>query len=88
MQFDPESSPELTLYHGHPQVVLAYLKYQYAVGDELKRRDAFCRLQVSLLLSFVFDPKLQNYSAFKWFFILPFWFCGIGFVCAACYRNK
>ncbi|KAF2929772.1 hypothetical protein DAI22_05g082400 [Oryza sativa Japonica Group] len=45
LQFDPESSPELTLYHGHPQVVLAYLKYQYAVGDELKRRDAFCRLQ-------------------------------------------
>uniref|UniRef100_A0A0E0HBB8 Serine/threonine-protein kinase TOR n=1 Tax=Oryza nivara TaxID=4536 RepID=A0A0E0HBB8_ORYNI len=44
-EFDPESSPELTLYHGHPQVVLAYLKYQYAVGDELKRRDAFCRLQ-------------------------------------------
>uniref|UniRef100_A0A0D9WE66 Serine/threonine-protein kinase TOR n=1 Tax=Leersia perrieri TaxID=77586 RepID=A0A0D9WE66_9ORYZ len=45
LQFDPESSPELTLYHGHPQVVLAYLKYQYAVGDELKRRDAFSRLQ-------------------------------------------
>ncbi|XP_006654171.1 serine/threonine-protein kinase TOR [Oryza brachyantha] len=45
LQFDPESSPDLTLYHGHPQVVLAYLKYQYAVGDELKRRDAFSRLQ-------------------------------------------
>ncbi|CAM0955895.1 unnamed protein product [Alopecurus aequalis] len=45
LQFDPESSPELTLYHGHPQVVLAYLKYQYAVGDELKRKDAFSRLQ-------------------------------------------
>uniref|UniRef100_A0A452YXN2 non-specific serine/threonine protein kinase n=1 Tax=Aegilops tauschii subsp. strangulata TaxID=200361 RepID=A0A452YXN2_AEGTS len=45
LQFDPESSPELTLYHAHPQVVLAYLKYQYAVGDELKRKDAFSRLQ-------------------------------------------
>nr|AGT16026.1 hypothetical protein [Saccharum hybrid cultivar R570] len=45
LQFDPESSPELTLYHAHPQVALAYLKYQYAVGDELKRRDAFSRLQ-------------------------------------------
>lgn len=50
MQFDPESSPELTLYHGHPQVVLAYLKYQYAVGDELKRKDAFSRLQVLVLV--------------------------------------
>nr|CAB3465509.1 unnamed protein product [Digitaria exilis] len=44
LQFDPESS-ELTLYHAHPQVALAYLEYQYAVGDELKRRDAFSRLQ-------------------------------------------
>ncbi|PWZ19657.1 Serine/threonine-protein kinase TOR [Zea mays] len=47
LQFDPESSPELTLYHAHPQVALAYLKYQYAVGDELKRRDAFSKLQVA-----------------------------------------
>jgi hypothetical protein len=46
-QFDPESSPEMTLYHAHPQVVRAYLKYQYAIGDELKRREAFSRLQVS-----------------------------------------
>jgi serine/threonine-protein kinase mTOR len=59
LQFDPESSPELTLYHAHPQVALAYLKYQYAVGDELKRRDAFSKLQVSLFLPMYFDGTLQ-----------------------------
>uniref|UniRef100_A0A0D9WFJ7 Serine/threonine-protein kinase TOR n=1 Tax=Leersia perrieri TaxID=77586 RepID=A0A0D9WFJ7_9ORYZ len=45
LQFDPESYPKSTLNHAHRQVVLAYLKCQYAVGDETKRRDAFCRLQ-------------------------------------------
>jgi hypothetical protein len=57
LQFDPESSPELALYHAHPQVALAYLKYQYAVGDEVKRRDAFSRLQVSLFL-----PEKKNFA--------------------------
>jgi hypothetical protein len=59
LQFDPESSPELALYHAHPQVALAYLKYQYAVGDEVKRRDAFSRLQVSLFLP---EKKLCSVS--------------------------
>ncbi|XP_020086675.1 serine/threonine-protein kinase TOR isoform X1 [Ananas comosus] len=45
LQHDPESSPELLLSHGHPQVVLAYLKYQWSLGDELKRKEAFSRLQ-------------------------------------------
>lgn len=81
MQFDPESSPESALYRGHPQVVLAYLKYQYAVGDDLKRKEAFSRLQVSLFLSLYFGSKIQVGL------IIPFFiqFCGIGFVCAACY---
>ena len=68
LQFDPESSPELTLYHAHPQVALAYLKYQYAVGDELKRRDAFSKLQVSLFLPMYFDGTLQCPSYFLFFF--------------------
>lgn len=44
-QYDPEVCPE-KLYHGHPQVILAYLKYQWSVGDDFKRKEAFVRLQV------------------------------------------
>lgn len=46
MQYDPESSPENWLYHGHPQVILAYLKYQWSLGDDFKRKEAFSHLQV------------------------------------------
>lgn len=46
-------------YHGPPQVILAYLKYQWSLGEELKRKESFARLQVpripSLVLSFC-DP--------------------------------
>ncbi|XP_073103831.1 serine/threonine-protein kinase TOR isoform X2 [Elaeis guineensis] len=45
LQYDPESSPEISLCHGHPQVKFAYLKYQWSLGDDLKRREAFSRLQ-------------------------------------------
>ncbi|KAH7665067.1 Non-specific serine/threonine protein kinase protein [Dioscorea alata] len=44
LQYDPEVCPE-KLYHGHPQVILAYLKYQWSVGDDFKRKEAFVRLQ-------------------------------------------
>ncbi|XP_038982976.1 serine/threonine-protein kinase TOR isoform X2 [Phoenix dactylifera] len=45
LQYDPESSPENSLCRGHPQVKLAYLKYQWSLGDDLKRKEAFSRLQ-------------------------------------------
>ncbi|KAG9155854.1 hypothetical protein Leryth_004105 [Lithospermum erythrorhizon] len=45
LQFDPESTPETVRYHGPPQVILAYLKYQWSLGEENKRREAFTRLQ-------------------------------------------
>ncbi|XP_044490228.1 serine/threonine-protein kinase TOR-like isoform X2 [Mangifera indica] len=43
--YDPETSPENMRYHGPPQVMLGYLKYQWALGDDLKRKEAFVRLQ-------------------------------------------
>ncbi|XP_042010237.1 serine/threonine-protein kinase TOR-like isoform X1 [Salvia splendens] len=45
LQFDPETTPETVRYHGDPQVILAYLEYQWSIGDEHKRKDAFCRLK-------------------------------------------
>ncbi|KAL5560921.1 hypothetical protein UlMin_030668 [Ulmus minor] len=45
LQYDPETSQESVRYHGPPQVMLAYLKYQWSVGDDLKRKEAFVRLQ-------------------------------------------
>lgn len=46
IQYDPETSPENVRYHGPPQVMLAYLKYQWSLGEDLKRKEAFGRLQV------------------------------------------
>ncbi|XP_010557538.1 PREDICTED: serine/threonine-protein kinase TOR isoform X2 [Tarenaya hassleriana] len=45
LQFDPEASPENLHYHGPPEVMLAYLKYQWSLGEEQKRREAFSKLQ-------------------------------------------
>ncbi|KAK8366832.1 hypothetical protein V6Z12_A02G145200 [Gossypium hirsutum] len=45
LQYDPEASPENVRYHGPPQVMLAYLKYQWSLGDDHKRKEAFARLQ-------------------------------------------
>lgn len=39
--------PENVHYHGPPQVVLAYLKYQWSLGEDHKRKEAFARLQVN-----------------------------------------
>ncbi|XP_040940010.1 uncharacterized protein [Gossypium hirsutum] len=45
LQYDPEASPENVRYQGPPQVMLAYLKYQWSLGDDHKRKEAFARLQ-------------------------------------------
>ncbi|KAD4584827.1 hypothetical protein E3N88_22428 [Mikania micrantha] len=45
LQFDPETTPEHVRYHGPPQVMLAYLKYQWSLGEDQKRKEAFARLQ-------------------------------------------
>lgn len=45
LQYDPETSPEDVRYHGPPQVMLAYLKYQWSLGEDHKRKEAFARLQ-------------------------------------------
>ncbi|XP_062176298.1 serine/threonine-protein kinase TOR isoform X2 [Alnus glutinosa] len=45
LQYDPETSPENVTYHGPPQVMLAYLKYQWSLGEDVKRKEAFVRLQ-------------------------------------------
>ncbi|CAL5329434.1 unnamed protein product [Camellia sinensis] len=45
LPFDPETCPANTRYRGPPQVILAYLKYQWSLGEDHKRRDAFARLQ-------------------------------------------
>lgn len=45
-KFDPETAPANASYHGPPQVILAYLKYQWSVGDDNKRKEAFFRLKV------------------------------------------
>lgn len=50
-QYDPETSPENVTYHGPPQVMLAYLKYQWSLGEDGKRKEAFVRLQVYIFPS-------------------------------------
>ncbi|KAK9058046.1 hypothetical protein SSX86_022886 [Deinandra increscens subsp. villosa] len=45
LQFDPETTPETVRYHGPPQVIFAYLKYQWSLGEDQKRKEAFARLQ-------------------------------------------
>ncbi|KAL2349528.1 hypothetical protein Fmac_003528 [Flemingia macrophylla] len=58
LQYDPEKSPENVRYHGHPQVMLAYLKYQWSLGEDSKRRDAFTRLQ-NLAMELSSAPNIQ-----------------------------
>ncbi|KAG0576661.1 hypothetical protein KC19_5G097200 [Ceratodon purpureus] len=46
LQYDPETSPADDLsFTSAPQVMLAYYKYQWSLGDDIRRRDAFLRLQ-------------------------------------------
>ncbi|KAF8034900.1 hypothetical protein BT93_C1046 [Corymbia citriodora subsp. variegata] len=57
LQFDPETSENVG-YHGPPQVMLAYLKYQWSLGEDIKRKDAFFRLQ-NLAVELSSVPNLQ-----------------------------
>ncbi|XP_076900196.1 serine/threonine-protein kinase TOR-like [Bidens hawaiensis] len=45
LQFDPEKTPETVRYHGPPQVIYAYLKYQWSLGEDQKRKEAFAWLK-------------------------------------------
>ncbi|WOH04828.1 hypothetical protein DCAR_0624240 [Daucus carota subsp. sativus] len=58
LQFDPETAPANASYHGPPQVILAYLKYQWSVGDDNKRKEAFFRLK-DLAMELSSIPSLQ-----------------------------
>ncbi|KAF1874686.1 hypothetical protein Lal_00007300 [Lupinus albus] len=58
LQYDPEISPENVRYHGPPQVMLAYLKYQWSLGEDSKRREAFVRLQ-NLAMELSSAPNIQ-----------------------------
>ncbi|PSS02733.1 Serine/threonine-protein kinase [Actinidia chinensis var. chinensis] len=61
LQFDPETCPENMRYHGPPQVILAYLKYQWSLGEDHKRREAFARLQ-DLAMELSISPNIQQVS--------------------------
>ncbi|CAI0401159.1 unnamed protein product [Linum tenue] len=59
LQYDPETSPENVQCHGPPQVILAYLKYQWSLGEEHKRKEAFARLQ-NLAMELSSAPNIQS----------------------------
>ncbi|KAK9097076.1 hypothetical protein Sjap_022573 [Stephania japonica] len=45
LQVEPEASFGNLAYQGPPQVIYAHLKYQWALGEDIKRKEAFARLQ-------------------------------------------
>ncbi|PPD85571.1 hypothetical protein GOBAR_DD17494 [Gossypium barbadense] len=49
-------------YHGPPQVMLAYLKYQWSLGDDHKRKEAFARLQ-NLAREFSISLNIQSIAS-------------------------
>ncbi|GKD70326.1 serine/threonine-protein kinase TOR isoform X2, partial [Tanacetum coccineum] len=59
--FDPEKTPKTVRCHEPPQVMLAYLKYQWSLGDDQKRKDAFSRLQ-DLAIEISSTSGLQPYE--------------------------
>ncbi|KAM5549808.1 serine/threonine-protein kinase TOR [Rosa sericea] len=59
LQYDPETSHESVRYHGPPQVMLAYLKYQWSLGEDLKRKEAFARLQ-NLAMELATSPSIES----------------------------
>ncbi|KAI3445863.1 hypothetical protein Pfo_002528 [Paulownia fortunei] len=59
LQFDPETTPETVRYHGDPQVILAYLKYQWSLGEDHRRKEAFARLK-DLAMDLSRTPVLQQ----------------------------
>ncbi|CAN4107823.1 unnamed protein product [Withania somnifera] len=63
LQFDPETTPATVRYHGPPQVMLAYLKYQWSLGEDHKRKEAFVRLQelaMDVSRTATLQPVIQN----------------------------
>ncbi|KAG5625291.1 hypothetical protein H5410_010509 [Solanum commersonii] len=60
LQFDPETTPATVRYHGPPQVMLAYLKYQWSLGEDHKRKEAFARLQDLAMDLSSLQPVMQN----------------------------
>ncbi|XP_068316986.1 serine/threonine-protein kinase TOR-like [Pyrus communis] len=58
LQYDPETSPESVRYDGPPQVMLAYLEYQWSLGEDIKRKEAFARLQ-NLAVELSSRPSIQ-----------------------------
>ncbi|EEF44131.1 fkbp-rapamycin associated protein, putative [Ricinus communis] len=59
LQYDPEKCPENVRYHGPPQVMLAYLKYQWSLGEDHKRKEAFSRLQ-NLAIELSSSPNIHS----------------------------
>ncbi|KAK4438010.1 Serine/threonine-protein kinase TOR [Sesamum alatum] len=59
LQFDPETTPDTVRYHGDPQVILAYLKYQWSLGEDHRRKEAFARLK-DLAMDLSRTPVLQQ----------------------------
>ncbi|KAK4401785.1 Serine/threonine-protein kinase TOR [Sesamum angolense] len=57
--FDPETTPDTVRYHGDPQVILAYLKYQWSLGEDHRRKEAFARLK-DLAMDLSRTPVLQQ----------------------------
>ncbi|KAL3350426.1 hypothetical protein AABB24_023077 [Solanum stoloniferum] len=63
LQFDPKTTPATVRYHSPPQVMLAYLKYQWSLGEDHKRKEAFARLQdlaMDLSRTATLQPVMQN----------------------------
>ncbi|MCD7451119.1 hypothetical protein HAX54_009731 [Datura stramonium] len=63
LQFDPEMTPATVRYHGPPRVMLAYLKYQWSLGEDHKRKEAFAKLQdlaMDLSRTATLQPVMQN----------------------------
>lgn len=63
LQFDPETTPATVRFHGPPQVMLAYLKYQWSLGEDHKRKEAFVRLQdlaMDVSRTATLQPVMQN----------------------------
>ncbi|KAG2704801.1 hypothetical protein I3760_05G022000 [Carya illinoinensis] len=59
LQFDPETSPQNVRYRGPPQVMLAYLEYQWSLGEDAKRKEAFAQLQ-NLAIDLSSTPSIQT----------------------------
>ncbi|WMV12754.1 hypothetical protein MTR67_006139 [Solanum verrucosum] len=63
VEFDPETTPATARHQGPPQVMLAYLKYQWSLGEDHKRKEAFARLQdlaMNLSRTATLQPVKQN----------------------------